>query len=130
MNVFRLKSSCHTLTTRPRIDRMTVIRPIPVTRTIPSGLPQCHAYGTGTGYPYPSHSRNLYGRTRIWVRWASLLKYKATESMRLLRLEAKSKEKKYTINPKMAMAGKCTALAGKCTAWQVKLAWEPSSIDR
>ncbi len=38
-----------------------------------------------------------------------VLKYNATESMTLLRLEAKPKEKKCAIDPETAMAGKCTA---------------------
>lgn len=47
-----------------------------------------------------------------------VLKYKATKSMKLLRLEAKPKETKYAIDPE-------TAMAGKCTAWQVSRRGNP-----
>ncbi|PBK92416.1 hypothetical protein ARMGADRAFT_1103533 [Armillaria gallica] len=54
-----------------RIDRMTVIRPY--------------------RHPYPSHSRNLYGRTRIRVRWASLLVVMLAQAMNIQELACREK---------------------------------------
>ncbi|PBK85540.1 hypothetical protein ARMGADRAFT_558932 [Armillaria gallica] len=52
---------------------MTVLRPYRTPYRTVEHLQRYH-YGTVTGDPYPSTTRNVYGRTRIRVRWASLVK--------------------------------------------------------
>ncbi len=54
------------------ITRMTVLWPYRTPYRTVEHL-QLYYYGTVTGDPYPSTTRNFYGRTRIWVRWASLV---------------------------------------------------------
>ncbi len=51
---------------------MTVLRPYRTPYRTVEHL-QLYYYGTVTGDPYPSTTRNFYGRTRIQVRWASLI---------------------------------------------------------
>ncbi len=59
------------LSAAARTTRSTVLRPYRTPyRTVEHSWTA--RYGTGTGHPYPSNARKLYGRTRIRVRWASL----------------------------------------------------------